>query len=224
MDTILAFIEQYPFITAMPSIAGLFVALGMLLLSERWQVHVLALIVLYFFVGLLHTRVIRPEVALVKALMGWLICLALHVTGRYIDQHRKEGARKAEETVKSVAPRYRWLPPLPPDSPLRSLVLLVTVVLAYAAAVYFPLPQIPRDLGMACYLLAVGGLLLVGMSESSLRVGIGLLVFLSGFDLFYGALEPSLVVTGLLGAGNFLLALAMTFLAISQATVEEKGV
>ncbi len=216
MDTFLAFIEQYPFLTSMPAIAGLSIALGMLSLSRRWQIHIIGMIILYFFVGLLHTRIIRPEVALVKALIGWLICLALYVTGRYIDQRRGE----EEETASEEPPRRRWVPRLAPDTPLQALVLLAILVLAYVSALYLPLPQVPGDVGLACYLLAIGGLLLVGMAEEPLRVGIGLLVFLAGFDLFFGALEPSLVVAGLLGAGNFLLTLAVTFLAVSRATTE----
>ncbi|HIE37932.1 MAG TPA: hypothetical protein EYP77_02500 [Anaerolineae bacterium] len=217
MGTVLEFIDRFSFLAAAPSIAGLFVALGMLLLTRRWQVHVLGMLILYFFVALLHTRVIRPEVALVKALIGWLICLALYVTGRYVDRRRGEG-REEGATEPS---RIRRLPPLAADTPLRSLILLTILVIAYAGSVYFPLPQVPGHVGLACYLLGVGGLFLVGMAEDPLRAGLGLLAFLAGFDLFFGALEPSLAVVGLLGASGFLIALAATFLAVTHATVEE---
>lgn len=216
------FIDRVSFLAAMPAVVGLFVALGMLLLTRRWQVHVLGMTVLYFFVALLHTRVIRPEVALVKALMGWLICLTLYLTGRHIDQRwgREEG--REEGKGEKPPPRIRRLPSLAADTPLRTLVLLSAFVIAYAGSAYFPLPQVPGHLGLACYLLGVGGLLMIGMAEDPLRVGLGLLVFLAGFDLLFGALEPSLAVTGLLGASEFLIALAVTFLAVTHAAVEEE--
>jgi hypothetical protein len=52
-----------------------------------------------------------------------------------------------------------------------------------------------------------------------MQVGIGLLTFLSGFDLFYVALEPSLAVAGLMGAVNLLVALAVAYLRVAEVTV-----
>jgi hypothetical protein len=97
---------------------------------------------------------------------------------------------------------------------------------AYSAALRIPLPEteVPRDITLACYLLAGLGLLLIGVSESPMQVGFGLLTFLSGFDLFYVALEPSLAVAGLLGGVSFLIALAAAYLRTVQAAgaAEEK--
>jgi hypothetical protein len=67
------------------------------------------------------------------------------------------------------------------------------------------------------------GLLLVGLSETPMQVGFGLLTFLSGFDLFYVALEPSLAVAGLLGAVSFLIALSTAYLRAAQIIAGEKG-
>jgi len=208
-------IDRISFLAAMPAIGGVFVALGVLLVVRSWQLQVLGMAVLYFFVALLHTRVIRPEVALVKALIGWLICLTLYVTGRYID------SRRDVETDAPGQSGQRWAPKLAAGTPLRVLVLLVALVIAYAGANDFPLRQVPAHIGLACYLLGIGGLFLTGMAGDPLRVGLGLLVFLAGFDLFYGALEPSLAVAGLLGASGFLIALAVTFLAVTHAVAGE---
>jgi hypothetical protein len=213
MGTVIELINRVSFLAAMPAVAGVFVALGTLLLTRQWQIQVLGLAVLYLFVALLHTRVILPEVALVKVLMGWLICLTLYVTGRYIDERRRQEGAEQTEAVRGRLPR------LEDDTPLRVLVLLAALVIAYAGSVHFVLPQVPDYVGLACYLLAAGGLLLSGMAEDPLPVGLGLLVFLAGFDLFFGALEPSLAVAGLLGAGEFLIALAVTFLAVTHAAV-----
>ncbi len=215
METLLELIDRISFLAAMPAVLGVFVALGMILITQRWQIEVLALVILFFFVGLLHTRIIRPEVALIKALIGWLISLTFYVTGRYLDERRGQGEAVAPQRV------VRWLPFLHADSPLRVLVLLVVLVVAYAGSVYLPLPQLAEHVVLACYLLAVSGLLLAGMSEEPQRVGIGLLLFVTGFDLFFGALEPSLVVAGLVGAAEFLIALAVTFLSVTRAAAEE---
>jgi uncharacterized membrane protein YedE/YeeE len=89
-------------------------------------------------------------------------------------------------------------------------------VAAYPPTFRHPLPEVPTDVTLACYLLAGLGLLLLGMSESPMQVGIGLLTFMSGFDLFYVALEPSLAVAGLFGAVSFLIALAAAYMRTAQ--------
>jgi hypothetical protein len=93
--------------------------------------------------------------------------------------------------------------------------LLAAFVIAYAGSLRFPLPQVPFFVGLACYLLAVVGLFLSGMAEEPLPVGLGLLVFLNGFDLFFGALEPSILVAGLLGTIQLLVTLAVSYLALT---------
>jgi hypothetical protein len=103
------------------------------------------------------------------------------------------------------------------------LSVILIAVAAYTAALRFPLPEsvISTDLTLACYLLAGLGLLQIGLSEMPMQVGFGLLTFLSGFDLFYVALEPSLAVAGLLSAVGFLIALAAAYLRTIQATTGE---
>lgn len=224
MTTILEVIERISFLAAMPAVIGLIAAMAMLLVSRRWQVHVLGMAVLYFFATLLYTRVIRPEVAVIKLLIGSMITLTLYMTGRHIsvqqeqlrqiqeEEEEVEEEEEGEETP-STSPRFS----LAPGVPLRALVLVSALIVAVAGSRRFPLPQIPGDVGLACYLLVLSGILLMGLSENPFRAGLGLLTFLVGFDLFYGPLEPSLVVTGLLGAANFLVTLAVTFLAVTYA-------
>ena len=100
--------------------------------------------------------------------------------------------------------------------------LLVSVA-SYTAALRFPLPEVPPDITLACYLLVGLGLLLIGLSEAPMQVGLGLLTFLSGFDLLYVALEPSLAVAGLLGAVSFLIALATAYLRAAQIAIADDG-
>ena len=92
------------------------------------------------------------------------------------------------------------------------LAVVLVALTAYAVASVVPLPELPRSLTAVCYVLMGLGVLLLGLSQDPVRVGLGLLTFLSGFDLFYVALEPSLVVTGLLGSISFVIALGMAYL------------
>ena len=69
----------------------------------------------------------------------------------------------------------------------------------------------------------IGGIFLTGLSEDPFQAGLGLLAFLTGFDLLFSALVTSLVVIGLVGAASFLITLAVTFLAVTHAAQWTKG-
>jgi phosphotransferase system glucose/maltose/N-acetylglucosamine-specific IIC component len=218
MTTLLAVIDRISFLAAWPSVVGLCVALSLLLVAWQWQVHALGMGLLYFFVALLQTRVIRPEVALVNLLIGLMIAFTLYLTGRYLTARQQAAERTEEEPVRRAPTRFA----LAAGMPLRALILLAVLIAAVAGYQRFPLPQVPTDVGLACELLAIGGLFLMGLSEEPFHAGLGLLTFLAGFGLFFGALESSLVVVGLLGTISFLVALAVTFLAVTHVSQWEE--
>jgi hypothetical protein len=201
---------------AMPAVIGILVTAGLLVISRDWRVSVAALAVQYFFVVLLLTRLIRLEIAAVKGLTGWMICTVFYLTERQAAE--LERAPVDEPTPSSR--RWQWWIMSTRASFYLLVVILIDVV-AYTAALNIPLPEIPPDITLACYLLTGLGLLLLGLSDAPLQVGLGLLTFLSGFDLFYVALEPSLVVAGLLSALSFVIALAMSYLRAAQIATSQ---
>lgn len=216
MPTLEELVERVSFLAAMPSVAGLLITAGLLILGRDWRLRVLALTFQYFFVSLLLTRLIRLEVAAIKGLIGWLICMVFYVT------ERRVGGLARPQPVAAAEQRWRrWA--MSAQTSFYLLATLLVAVAAYTAALRLPLPQVPPDVTLACYLLAGLGLLLVGLSEDPARAGMGLLTFLAGFDLFYVALEPSLAVAGLLGAVSFLITLAAAYLRTMQAVAETGG-
>ena len=213
IPTLSEMLARLSFLAAMPAVAGLFITSGILVVSREWRLNIIALTTQYFFVVLLLTRVIRLEVATIKGLIGWMICLVFYLT------ERRASALEHSSSTEGSAPQQRWRRWV--FSARASFFLLAGIlvaVAAYTAVLRYPLPEteVPLDISLACYSLGGLGLLLVGLSESPLQVGMGLLTFLSGFDLFYVALEPSLAVAGLLGAVSFLIALATAYLRTAQ--------
>jgi hypothetical protein len=219
MPTLVDLLTRVSFLAAAPAVVGVFVTAGLLVVVREWRVNVLALTAQYFFVVLLLTQVIRLEVAAVKGLIGWMICMVFYLT------ERRASALRQPSTAQDapVSQRWRgWL--MSAQAPFRLLAGLSIAVAAYTASLRIPLPEVPNDnITLACYVLAGFGLLLVGVGESPMQVGLGLLTFLSGFDLFYVALEPSLAVAGLLGAVSFLIALATAYLRAAQITAGDGG-
>ena len=211
MPTLIDLLARLSFLAAMPAVAGILITAGLLVVSRGWRLNVIALTLQYFFVVLLLTRLIRPEVAAVKGLIGWMICMVFYLT------ERRASALERSVAAEGAASSQRWRRWV--MSARASFCLLAGIlvsVAAYTAVLRIPLPEVPTDVTLACYLLAGLGLLLIGLSEAPMQVGLGLLTFLSGFDLFYVALEPSLAVTGLLGAVSFLIALATAQLRVAQ--------
>jgi hypothetical protein len=218
MPTLVDLLERVSFLAAMPAVVGILFTAGLLVVSRDWHLNVMALTLQYFFVVLLLTRLIRLEVAAVKGLIGWMICMVLYLTERRADM-----LKQSLETEDSPASRRRRRWVMSARASFCLLAALLISVAAYTAALRFPLPEVPTDISLACYLLAGLGLLVIGLSEAPMQVGMGLLTFLSGFDLFYVALEPSLAVAGLLGAVSFLIALATAYLRVAQVAAGGEG-
>jgi len=70
--------------------------------------------------------------------------------------------------------------------------------------------------------LTLSGLLILILTEDPLKIGQGLLTAIIGFELWYTTLERSLLIVGLWGAVNLLLALAIGYLmAVRGVKLEE---
>ena len=170
---------------------------------------------------LLLTRQIRLEVAAVKGLIGWMICTVFYLTGRQVSTYERSSAAQGTEDTAPPKRQRRWV--MSAQASFGLLAVILIAVVAYIAALRFPLPEASANITLASYLLAGLGLLLLGLSDAPLQVGLGLLTFLSGFDLFYVALEPSLAVAGLLGAVSFVIALATAYLRVAQIATDDNG-
>ncbi|MDW8068167.1 MAG: hypothetical protein RML46_04575 [Anaerolineae bacterium] len=223
MDVFLEWVQRISHLAAPPALGMMVIALALVLVTHRWVGQVIGMAGMYFVTGVLHTQVIRPEVVLVKLLIGAVVCLALGATGqsaaRSLPGNQEGNERRASE--RGALPPWKRLPGRligwSDDALLRLLALGAALLVAYTGSLRFPLPRVPFLVGLACYLMASAGLFLAGMAEEPLEVGLGLLVFLNGFDLFFGALEPSLVVAGLLGMVQFLVTLAVAYLTLARA-------
>lgn len=217
MPTLGDLLAEVSFLAAMPAVIGVFVTAGILVVSREWRLNVLTLTVQYFFVVLLLARVIRLEVAAVKGLIGWMICMVIYVTER-----RASEPLRAAAAGGTPSPRHRRRV-LSARASFNLLAALLVSVAAYTAALRIPLPDVPTDITLAVYGLVALGLLLIGLSEQPMQVGIGVLTFLSGFDLFYVALEPSLAVAALLGALSFAVALVTSYLRTVEVAAIAHG-
>jgi hypothetical protein len=55
-----------------------------------------------------------------------------------------------------------------------------------------------------------------------LKTGLGLLTFMTGFELYYVTIERGLVITGLLGVLHLMVALSLAYLILFQTAPNEQ--
>lgn len=168
---------------------------GLILIRDwRWNLALLAV----QFVGmfLLVTQHWPFGLAAVKLVTGWMACAALGVT--------RLGIPEREEPTEAAWPQGRLF---------RLFTAAIVVVLVAAATPQFEkmIPGISRPIVAGGALLFGMGLLHLGFTSDTLRVTLGLLTLLSGFEILYSAVETSILLTGLLAVINLGLALVGSY-------------
>jgi hypothetical protein len=130
-----------------------------------------------------------------------------------VDVTAKEAANLGLERRIRVGPYM-----LPTSLPFRFFAAIMIVLAAWVLAQRpaFQLPALPDTqayLNLAVYGLAGLGLLGMGLTADPWRAGLGMLMCLTGFELFYSALEQSVAVLALLAVVTLLISLFIAFLA-----------
>lgn len=112
--------------------------------------------------------------------------------------------------------------PIPTGKPFRIgaslLVLLAAIGLTNSVSTL--IPELLSNVAQGAMMLLVTGILILGLFDSAFRVGIGLLVMLSGFDILYSSVEPSLAIVALLALVHIGIALVVSYLLLlSPSTI-----
>ena len=152
-------------------------------------------------------------------LIGALVCIVLYLTARLASTGEEEQTSEQEAAEKNGSRLPAIGGTLLEDFTFRFLAALFVGLAVYNLSTRYPLPEVPSDIGFACYWLASLGLLVLMLTEEPVKAGMGLLTLITGFELFYSALERSLSVVGFLGIANFLIALAIAYITASTSAV-----
>jgi hypothetical protein len=184
-----------------------------------WRIALFALAVQYFFAGLLFVDLLDPRLAIVKLLAGWFACLILYVTARQVNWGSRPQDVSAEELDNVTPEKTFQIGPLtiPASLPLR--LFLVLLMLGLISSLFqrpdFALPAIATSMAyLSLAIMALVGLGLLGLAVTSepLKAGMGVLMFLTGFELFYSALDQSATMLIVLAAVTLVLALIVAYL------------
>ncbi len=196
---------------------------GLLVILTNWRLLIFALGLQYVLIGLMLTRVVPIELAAVKALVGVMICPVLYITARRVNWGQIEEVEEETEEAKAERPKRRRWSIIGAGLPVRVIVATLALAMSISLASRNPLPItgdqiLSRDFTVGAFSVMLLGLLNTALAENPLKVGMGLLSFLAGFELFFTAIEPTLTIVGLLGLTNLILALAISYLTTAWAS------
>ncbi len=183
-------------------------SIGLLISRDwRWSLGLLAAQYLaMFWLVALHWPF---GLASVKLVTGWMASATLGVT--------RLGMSESEEPKESAWPQGRLFR-------LFAALIVVMLVIAITPQVETIIPGINRPVIAGGLLLAGMGLLHLGITAEILRITLGLLTVLAGFELLYATVETSILLAGLLAIVNLGLALACAYLMTASPAQEvEKG-
>jgi hypothetical protein len=180
----------------------LFTSLGLLLARDwRWSITLLAIQYIAMFVlALQHWPL---GMASVKVVAGWMAAAILGMT--------RSGLSNENLAEENVWPRGRLF-----------RLFAAGIVVIIVAGVTPSVDTIMADAGFAVttgsLLLAGMGLLHLGITAHILRVTIGLMTVLAGFEILYSTVEGSVLVAALLAVINLGLALVGSYLLIAASS------
>ena len=143
--------------------------------------------------------------ASIKLVTGWMATATLGVTRLDLVEH--------EQTDESAWPQGRLFR-------LFAAAIVVILVIASAPQVETIIPGISRPVIAGGLLLVGMGLLHLGLTAEVLRVILGLLTVMAGFELLYATVETSILLAGLLSIVNLGLALAGAYLMTATPSEE----
>src|SRR3989304_2689607 len=180
----------------------LLTSVGLLMARDwRWSITLLAIqYVAMFVLALQHCP---RGMASVKVVAGWMAAVILGMT--------RSGLSNGNLAEENIWPRGRLF-----------RLFAAGIVVIIVAGVTPSVDTIMADAGFAVTtgsLLLVGmGLLHLGITAHILRVTIGLMTVLTGFEILYSTVEGSVLVAALLAVINLGLALVGSYLLIAASS------
>lgn len=173
-----------------------------ILISRDWRFSIAALAIQYMGVFLLVGTAWPIELAVTKMVAGWMAGAILGIAVASSSETRVD----IEQPLK-FGTSFRLLS-------AAIFALTVTSVVLHSGEL---LSSISIGIQWGSFFLIGIGLLQLSLTSHPLRVVIGLLTVLSGFEIIYATMESSVLVTGLLAGVNLGLALVGAYLLVAPA-------
>ncbi len=174
---------------------------AIILISRDWRIPLGALALQYLAAFWLVTRHLPFVMGSAKLITGWMVVAAIGMTRLGLTATEE----KAEDTSLQSGRWFRGI--------LIGIVALVTAGATPRIETSIPGLGLPVIAGSV--LLIGAGVIHLGVTSDILRVTLGLLTMLTGFEVLYAAVESSILVAGLLALTNLGLGIAGSYLLVA---------
>lgn len=172
-----------------------------ILISQDWRISLAALALQYLAAFWLVTRHLPLAMGSVKLIAGWMVVATLGMT-------RLSLSTLDNQMEDTFWLRGRWF-----------RIILMGIIGLIAAGSSLQIEAVIPGLGLpviAGSMILIGaGVVHLGVTSDLLRVILGLLTLLAGFEILYAALESAILVTGLLAVVNLGLGILGSYLLIA---------
>lgn len=216
LPTLFDWIERLEFLRGTPAAYLALVTAFIIVIAWDWRLALAGLTLQYFAATVLFLDVLDPQLSIVKLFTGWFICIMLYFTARQVNWGRLPEDVAPDEAIQWRRQQQIRFGPylLPSNTPFRLLLALLVVLAVFTLSQPqgLQLPAVTAPVNMAVLALCGMGLVGLGLTTEPLKAGMGLLTFMTGFELFYSSLEQSAGMLVFLAAANLILALAISYL------------
>ena len=215
--SIFDWLETFSFLRGYPSVWLLLATGTLITLFLDWRLSLFALIVQYLVATLLYFDLLNPQLALIKLFVGMFVCLILYWTARQVDYGRSHGSPGRSYPVKTGRKIQVGPLSMPRNLAERAaaavIALLLVVILQWGFSLYLPgLPEGMDYINLVILLLITLGMAGVITSRDPLSGGMSVLTFLTGFELYFAAIDQTTRTLALLAVLNFVVALVVSYL------------
>lgn len=177
---------------------------AMLVFSD-WRLALMAYGGLKVLAGILLTRLLPPEWALLQWVVGGLVGVMWFLSSRRVDTERRRSAG-----IPWWRPQWQFNL----ATYMRLALLLLLILAVYVQRPVFTLPRLPVDLSRFAGFAALAGLLGLGLGDRPLRWGLSLSMWLLAANFAIHALEVDANIVGLLASLELLLGFAISYLIV----------
>lgn len=191
-------------------LSGLVITSGFVVLTPDWRLASFALVVQYITAAALLAKAIPSELVGVRVFSGAWAILILYFTLRQKAETLRRAAQ--DDATPDALERLRYQPVFIVGFPFRlfALALIAVGIIGIASSMSFL--GLTPDVLFGGLWLTTAGLLVAILSRDVVRLGMGILLFTSGFTILETATEASLLLFGLLNIADLLLALVIAHL------------
>jgi len=218
-------IDSLEFLRGVPAAYVVAVTALIVFIAGDWRITLAALLVQFLAAGLLFVDILDARLAVVILFVGLFDCLILYITARQVHWGRLPKDVSAAEAVQLKDERQIRFGAyiLPSDSLFRVFFALVLGLALWALSEQpgFRLPVVPEHFNLPIFALAGLGLVSLSLTSEPLQAGMGMLMFLSGFQLLYAAMEQSAALIFILTLANMTTILVIAYLVKARHEFSE---